>query len=295
MKHFNYHCHTTYSDGHNSLQEYVQQALKDGMHSLGFSDHAPVPMNCRWAMPSDQKPVYEQTIQQLKTTFQDQIELYCGLEIDYIPGKISPHDPIFQEMELDYTIGSVHFVDAFEGGAPWSVDSNEEVFKAGLKSIFHNDIRLALHRYYQLIREMVTKAPPTIVAHLDRIKKNNPGNKFFNEQESWYQSEVEKTLEVIAQRGLILEVNTKSLYRKLGTDPYPSKWIIAKAHEMNIPVHLASDAHYIQDISGGFEEAFQLLLECGYREVKLLINGKWQNVPFNKFGLIPNALKAISS
>ena len=40
MKYSNLHNHTTYSDGKFSVRENVEEALRIGMESIGFSDHS---------------------------------------------------------------------------------------------------------------------------------------------------------------------------------------------------------------------------------------------------------------
>lgn len=286
MKKFNFHTHTSYSDGRHAPQTYVETAIEKGMRGLGFSDHAPISMKCDWAMPKSALLDYREEVERLRSDYEGRLEVYCGLEIDYIPGIISPRDALFKELRLDYTIGSVHYVDHFKDGTPWSIDGSANIFRAGLKQIFQDDIRLAVHRYFQLIREMVRKAPPTIVAHIDRLKKHNREQMFFDEREKWYRAEMTKTLECIAERGLILEINTKALYRRHLPDPYPGGWVLEIAREMGIPVHLASDAHLATDLTGGFDEAFKMLWDCGYRALRLLDRGAWRSFPINEWGLI---------
>ena len=38
------HLHTPYSDGINYSHEYIEEAIRLGLKSIGFSDHAPVPL-----------------------------------------------------------------------------------------------------------------------------------------------------------------------------------------------------------------------------------------------------------
>ena len=44
MVHSNYHIHSNYCDGKNSLEEMVQAAIQEGLTSIGFTGHAPLPM-----------------------------------------------------------------------------------------------------------------------------------------------------------------------------------------------------------------------------------------------------------
>lgn len=281
MKIANYHCHTAYSDGKKDFEQYIQQALKEGLSMIGFSDHAPLPLDCDWAMPLEKLPIYQQQINSAKRKYQEKIQVYYGLEVDFIPDIISLDSDHIRNAGLDYSIGSVHFVDAFPDSTPWCIDCTTNVFRAGLTQIFNGDAKAAISRYYELIRQMVQTTKPDIVGHLDRIRKSNANNQFFDESEPWYKEEILKTLKVIADSGIILEVNTKGYYRKQESEAYPRKWILEEAFKMNIPVHPASDAHHPKYIIGGFPYVFDMLQEIGYKKVRYLIDGLWEDVKIN--------------
>src|SRR5882672_10755821 len=84
----NFHTHSSYCDGKELLSEYMEQARSAGMACLGFSSHAPLPFECRWCMKGVDFSPYLKEIQDLKN--KSSIPIYCGLEVDYIPDKISP-------------------------------------------------------------------------------------------------------------------------------------------------------------------------------------------------------------
>ena len=47
---FNYHTHTTFSDGKNTPEEIVNFAIEKGLKALGFSDHAFTEHDQRYCM-----------------------------------------------------------------------------------------------------------------------------------------------------------------------------------------------------------------------------------------------------
>jgi histidinol-phosphatase (PHP family) len=233
-------------------------------------------------MQEEKLPLYLDEINSLRAHARG-ISIYKGLEVDYVPGVISPRD--FAAL-LDYTIGSVHFVDDYQGKR-WEIDNTLEVFKAGLEQIFHNDIRAAVTRYFSLTREMITKAPPHIVGHLDKIKMHNMAHPFFEESEPWYKQEVEQTLKAIKYANLIIEVNTRGLYKKKSATTYPSPWILERIHDAHIPVTLNSDAHDPEDLIKEFEQTAAQLKDIGFRQLSVLRNGIWKQTPFTEYGLQP--------
>jgi histidinol-phosphatase (PHP family) len=79
----NYPTHSHFCDGKEAPEEYVKEAIKKGMSILGFSGHATVPFNNKWTIPAEKLNEYFTEINRLKVKYQSQIEIYCGLEIDY--------------------------------------------------------------------------------------------------------------------------------------------------------------------------------------------------------------------
>lgn len=252
MHYANFHTHTNFSDGSASPEEYIKEALRLGMDHIGFSDHAPIPgENVNWAMSLHRLPEYITTLRTLQQTYADRIRIYIGLEIDYIPGIIHPHYAGLRFLDLDYTIGAVHFLDTFRDGKLCAID-DALTFKAGLHQIYKNDVRAAVTDYFHRIIDMLFHYPPDILAHLDRIKMHNPDRILWSEDENWYRHLVGDVLHLLKDKGVALEINTKGMYAQRKLEPYPSYWIIKEAYEMGIPLHLASDAHQASCLDKGF-------------------------------------------
>lgn len=278
----NFHMHSKYCDGKGELMDYIEQARTLGMISIGFSSHAPVNFPCKWCMPSDQLDTYLQEIDDLKSSVTD-IEIYRSLEVDYIPGRITPAQ--FNNT-LDYTVGSIHFVDEWPDGTPWEIDGQHTLFLEGLEKIFNGDMRAVITRYFELTRKMVQTSEPTIVGHLDKIKIQNPGDKFFRESDAWYRAEVAKTVDVIHKSRSVVEVNTRGIYQKKSSETYPSPWILEMLHAKKIPVTISSDAHHPSDIINRFSETASLLSDIGFESITILHEGRWKPFSYNAHGII---------
>ncbi|HRG78781.1 MAG TPA: histidinol-phosphatase [Cyclobacteriaceae bacterium] len=272
----NFHTHTNYCDGKGTFNDCLRVS---GIKSIGFSSHAPLPFGTPWAMRADQLENYLNEIERLRVE-EKSIELYAGLEVDYIPGLIAPTN--FNN--LDYTIGSIHFVDAFPDSRPWEIDGTHSLFLEGLQTLFNNKPREAWSRYFELTREMIRQAPPTILGHLDKMKIQNIG--LFDEQDPWYREEIKQTLDSLKGTGIIVEVNTRGLYQKKSTTTYPSPWILAQIKAAGIPITLSSDAHYPEQLFNEFSETARLLKSIGFKQVSILLQGTWQRVDFDEYGLL---------
>jgi histidinol-phosphatase (PHP family) len=277
----NFHTHTNYCDGKTSVAELYDEAVRNGMLSIGISSHAPLPFERAWAMKASELDSYIGDINAVRAA--GKCQLYAGLEIDYVPGKMSPLD--FHE-HLDYTIGSIHFVDSFDNGDGWEIDNTFAVFKDGLDRIFKGNVREAITRYFQLTREMIVTSPPDVIGHLDKIKIQNVGEGLYREEDQWYRDEISQTIRVIKNTGCIVEVNTRGIYQKKSSTTYPSPWIIRLLKENNIPVTISSDAHHPKDLTNCFQDAAKIIAQAGYETIQILHEGNWRPIRFNEHGLI---------
>jgi histidinol-phosphatase (PHP family) len=277
----NFHTHSSSCDGKGELSEYVEQAKKFKLMSLGFSSHAPVPFPTTWCMKSERLTEYLDSIHKLKVLNHD-LDIYAGLEIDFVPDVTSPN--VFRS-KLDYTIGSIHFVEALPDGTRWEIDGPHASFLQGFEKIFHSNMKDTIVRYLELTREMILTACPTIIGHMDKIKIQNINGKFFSESDAWYQDEIKKTIDLIESSGAIVEVNTRGIYQKKSATTYPSPWILEILNEKNIPVTINSDAHHSSDIINEFPFAAAMLKKIGFKTISILHEGSWKAFSFDEHGI----------
>jgi len=274
----NYHSHSSFCDGTGEPEDYAKEAIRLGFAAFGFSAHAPIPFYTKWTMPAERLDSYIRTVRSLRDTYRRELEVYLGLEIDFIPGMIGPRNPRFENIGLDYRIGSVHFIHNEERNEFMTVDANENEFHRILNLFFHDDIKAFVHDYYSRVRMMIREQTPDIIGHLDIVKKMNKQNRYFDESSSWYKGEISATLDIIAGTSAIMEVNTGGIARGAIESVYPSPWILKEAAERGIEVILNSDAHRPDHIAFHFAESQEILKRAGYRTVKTLLGGVWQDV-----------------
>jgi histidinol-phosphatase (PHP family) len=276
MKRFNHHTHSNFSDGNSFPEEYVVEALRLGFSTLGFSSHAPVPFKNTFALKEERMYDYRQAIRELQQKYSGQLEIYLGLEIDFIPGLTRDFDYYRNELGLDFVIGGIHLVN--KGEELWFIDGPHfETYDSGLKEVFHDDIRLGVKTYYESLCRMITTQKPEVVAHIDKIKMHN-GGRFFTEDEPWYVALVDEALDVVAESGCIVEINSRGIYKKRCPDLFPSLEILKKLNRMKVPITFSSDAHMPGELNMGMDIIVPTALEAGYREVCCLSNGKWEAI-----------------
>jgi len=271
----NYHSHTRFSDGNSEPFEYIDKAIENGLVAYGFSCHAPTTFPCSWAINPNELQNYLQEIDRLKIIYNGRIEIYKSLEIDYYPGNPLAQPDHYNALNLDYTIGSVHFVDNLKNGEAWNIDTSKRIFDDGMIEIFGGDGKKAVTKFYELTLEMLDVMNPTIIGHLDKIKMFNNNNTFFNENEQWYIDLIETVLQRISKLGTIVEVNTRGIYRAKTKDHYPSDQILQRCFELDIPVQINSDCHKPEEVARGLDEASQVLKSIGFKTVKIILGNEW--------------------
>ncbi len=101
-----FHCHTTESDGHNTLEEMVAAAQKLRWQYLGISDHSKSSFQ---ANGMDEDRLFEQvgSIRKLNKTKKFSTYVFAGLECDILTsGKLDFPDSVLKK--LDFVIVSIH-------------------------------------------------------------------------------------------------------------------------------------------------------------------------------------------
>lgn len=280
----NYHQHCHYCDGTDAPETYIEAAIAQNIGSFGFSSHATVPFEVYWCIKAPRFDEYIQHIRRLQKQYADQLPIYVGMEIDYIPNMIHPKQAQFDQ--LDYRIGSVHFLQPNPELPLFEVDGTSQAYAEGLRNLFENDIRRACELYYATTRNMALNHPPDIIGHIDKIKMNNGNNLYFSDTEKWYQQALMDTLDAIASTNIVVEVNTRSIYKKKHTQPYPSRWVLEAMHQRKIPIMLNSDAHHPREISGEFANTAKMLREIGFDMLHIITPNGIQPRPFDHTGIL---------
>ncbi|MPM24764.1 hypothetical protein SDC9_71249 [bioreactor metagenome] len=272
----NYHSHCSFCDGRAPFEEFVKEAIRQGFYSYGVSSHAPLPFPTRWTMEWEQMEAYLDEFNNLRQKYADEIELYVGLEIDYLNEESNPSVARFTELSLDYRIGSVHLLyDA--AGEVVDIDCSPAVFKERVDRHFNGDVLRVIRMYFDRLFRMVELGGFDILGHADKMHYNasyyHPGLL----DEPWYEALMKDYFSLVASRGYLVEINTKA-YDSLGTF-YPNSryWELMKEYQIKILVN--SDAHYPERINAGRMEALRLLQAKGFATVAELHQGSWREVP----------------
>jgi histidinol-phosphatase (PHP family) len=274
----NYHCHSHFSDGKGTPEDIVKKAIELKMPSVGISEHGPLPYETSWNIKTSKIEVYVNEISELKKKYAEEIEVYCGMEVDYISRFNEQIMKMSQLSKLDYFIGSIHFLGFLKNGEAWNTDGTTEMFDQGMKEIFEYNGKAVVESYYGDTIKMLFELKPTIIGHIDKIKMHNEGNRYFDEESDYYRKIVSDTLDAVRSTDTLVELNTRGLYRHKYKISYPSVNILKEMKQREIRIILSSDGHNTDELMKCFPEGIELLKQAGYKSRWILSKGKWVEV-----------------
>jgi histidinol-phosphatase (PHP family) len=241
-----YHMHSILSDGKNTYEEMVQQAILKGLSEVGFSDHICLkPVD--WALRLEDIPVMSRQITDLQLKYKDQIQIRYGIEVDYLPGLEDKIRDLIESIPVDYVIGSVHFI------GEWNFDTDESLYGKWTNDKLYE-------KYFHLIQKAAQSGLFDVIGHIDIIKK------FRIYPETNQDKLFEETIEIIKANNLVVELNTGGFDRPC-QEFCPGQRILDLCYQHHIPVTLSSDAHRTAQIARHYTEAIALLLQVGYTEI----------------------------
>jgi len=238
------HNHTTRCNhAQGSIDDYIQRAIELGIDIYGFSEHAPMDFDEGYRLAFDEMEAYAHDILTAREKYKNDIEILLGYEVDWLPGHM---DDRVLNANVDYLIGSVHFIDK------WSFDNPE--FIGGWKD---RDIDEIWQAYFEATETMAQSGKFDIVGHFDLIKVF----KYLPKQD--VRLLAKNALKAIKQSGMVLELNAAGL-RKPVEEIYPSKVLLEEAYALGIPITFGSDAHAPDQIGYGYDQVVALAQEVGY-------------------------------
>lgn len=229
--------HGEYEYQRDWLNSFLDQACRKGIKEIGFSEHDEFFQKVDLAI-----------YQSLKIERQSDITLKLGIEVDYIPGLEIDLKKLVNRSELDYSIGSIHFIDG------WAFDHPDH--KQGFSDF---DIDEVYARYANLLVTMVNSGLFDVVGHLDLVKIW--GHRPRKKEAAYY---FEPVLLAIQKSKMAVEINSAGL-RKPVQEMYPAADLLALMFAKNIPITFGSDAHHPEQVGEGLREAYQMARRAGYK------------------------------
>jgi len=207
----------------------------------------------------DEMKLYEKDVLDARKRYEKEIEILLGYEIDFLPKYM---DERVLKAKVDYLIGSVHFINE------WGFDNPE--FIGGYEG---KDINEIWQNYFDAVESMAKSGLFDIAGHLDLLKVF----KFLPTKD--VRLIAKDALKAIKKADMTIEINTAGL-RKPIEEIYPSVPLIEEMYELDIPITFGSDAHKIEHIGHGYDEAEALVKKIGYSKIMTFKNRDKQLLNF---------------
>lgn len=242
----NFHTHTSFCDGKDSIRDIVEKAIELGCDKIGFSGHSYTETGDKepYCMSIDATQQYKTEIRKLKIKYQGKIDIYLGIERDYFSADTSK--------DYDYSIGSVHYV--FKDGVYIPVDESKELQIKAVENHYNGDFYGFVEDYYKLVGDIYNKTKCDIVGHFDLITKFNENNDLFDTKNERYITASENAVKKLLNKGLYFEINYGAVAKNYRTTPYPEQRILDLITGNNENLIYSSDCHNKDYLLFGIEK-----------------------------------------
>jgi histidinol-phosphatase (PHP family) len=183
----------------------------------------------------------------------DYTDLRVGLEADFVPGKEDLLQNLLDQTELDYVIGSVHFLGDLavdhDGYDIWELHRHEP--------------DAVWRRYFDTLGEAAGTGMFDIIAHPDLVK-------VWGRQRPYPEGDLrrfyDRAMDGIAETQPAIELSTAGLRKPIG-ELYPAVPFLEMCLEAGCPITLSSDAHEPGHVGYGYDRALEVLDSLGVREL----------------------------
>ena len=193
---------------------------------------------------------------------QDDLSSYCefvrsadlrlGIEMDFVPGREDRIANVLDAHDLDYVVGSVHFV-----GDVAVDDDAYDVWRGG------TDPDKLWQRYFEMIAEAARSGLYDVLAHPDLVKYWGGQRPVPSRDPRFH---YEPAIEAIAETGVAVEVSTAGLRKPIG-EIYPAPAFAEMCVDAGAAFALSSDAHVPEHIGYGYDDAVAAMRGWGISEL----------------------------
>jgi histidinol-phosphatase (PHP family) len=156
------------------------------------------------------------------------------------------------------------------------MDGGGASFQKGLDTIYSGSIATLTRTFYRYTCEMIELGGFDIIGHLDKITMNGRKIPGFDISGKWYDNLIQETFRLLAEKGMIVEINTK-IFSSQGIT-FPDVRYFKQLHQLGIPITVNSDCHSPDEVTNGLAEVYKLLQDAGFKTVRVLKEGEWRDV-----------------
>lgn len=248
---YNFHTHTIRCNhAVDEDEKYIAVAIKNGLKTLGFSDHIPLVREdgkeSSYRVPYNRCQEYYDTLNSLREKYRDKIEMFIGYEMEYYPEYFDVMLETAKKFKGEYLILGQHFFTAEH--------------KNGKHSLYKTtETKEELSFYVDVIIKAMKTGVFTYVAHPDIIN-------FIGKDED-YISEMTRICKTSKELNIPLELNLLGIRENR---IYPNELFWKIVGEIGAPVVIGCDAHTSNDVYeiNCIKKAFEIIKKYKLNYIK---------------------------
>ena len=210
-------------------------------------------------------PAYIREVRRLQKKYEDQIEVYLGLEYD-------GYTKLENRELYDYVLGDCHYIKI--GNEYFSVDHAKDEQWATIEKYFGGDAIAYSKAYFDTYVERTRINKPDILGHYDLSAKFG----HVDETSPVYRNMATEALIAALEVTPIIELNTGAISRGIRAVPYPADYLLKEVLAHNGKVVLCSDSHDMKNLDAYFDESVELLKSLGFKSIVQLHKNKFEEV-----------------
>lgn len=251
-----YHLHSSFSgDSKTPMEEMIREGIRLGLKQMCFTEHNdfdyPVTEQDPPGFFEVNADSYLYDLLKLQKKYADQIKIFFGVEIGLQPHLARQNAAFIKEHDYDFVIASSHLCSGKDPYLPafFAGRSPEDAFLEYFTSILDN---LDTFRNFD------------VYGHLDYVVRYSPT------RDQGYSYELfaelfDRILKKLIDMEKGIEINTAGLAKGL-RDAHPCRGILKRYRELGGEIiTTGSDAHEPGLIAYAFDQAADILKDCGFR------------------------------
>jgi histidinol-phosphatase (PHP family) len=267
------HTHSKYSKhAIGTIEDIVVSAIENKIQYLTITDHAPFSIDINNRLLENELKSYFDDINSVQSKYSKDITILKGLEVDFVPQYKNYTENLISNMELDFVIGSVHFIFL----------ENKRVNIWDIENI-HDEKLIA--QYFLYLKELIQSNLFDTIGHPDAILRGGIS-------EDIYCDNFYPLIELMQNTNTSYELNTsglrKSTYdiktnnKNKGIWNFPSKSLLSILNDNNISFTIGSDAHKPNQINMGIQTILKIVKTIGIEKISYYQNRNIIHVDIDK-------------
>ncbi len=273
MQKFSYHTHTVFSDGADTIDAMLAQAVNLGWAEIGISDHMIIHKNIKkvpyyeFLRAHNQTNIAYDSFDEALIKFNNHakevrltarkypsLKVSVGYEVDYFTYESwqTEFENFRKQLDYDYMLTGNHFFLSEDGEYLLDISC--------YNSLPENEkpepMEVYVHRHLQTVKRAVNSGLFNFLAHIDYVRKVKGYN------QSLYNADYDEIINALAKNNMATELSTKGLRKS--DDFFPCHNFLLKIINKKIPLVISDDAHRCSEVGYAFDKAENTLSELRY-------------------------------